>query len=247
MSRSNLTDAISAIDRCSDDELRQIQALIAVRLGSPNPSTTWVGTGQKAGGGSAARRGGKTKAAAKLAKGSGKTIRKKGNPQKTSQYATHPAYIAYKTTKKVVERLSKEGKVPFKEVTGEAREKYMEALSNWLRTKAGFRAPAKKGAESGSQPEASQKAESGTGTLVSQTGQAEPDPPVEVETPTKKKRKLGTSAEKANRPPKEWKEKPPQSWTAAGGRDWSSLSRKEKRRAWGFPVQVDSETDMGEE
>jgi deoxyinosine 3'endonuclease (endonuclease V) len=39
MSRSNLVEAVSALELCSNDELHQIQALIAARLGSVTVNT----------------------------------------------------------------------------------------------------------------------------------------------------------------------------------------------------------------
>lgn len=218
MSRSNLTDAVSAIDRCSDDELRQLQALISVRLNEGVPGKTRRPRGQEIDGG---KKGGKSSKQT----GSGKPL-KKGNPQRKSQYATHPVYRAYKAAKMAAEKASKEGKIPFKDLAGEIREKYDEALSNWLQTKSGFRASKREDESSDSESEADQKVKGSEGGDASALVQVKPgkDAP---DQPAKKRARTEGGEEDT---PQGKYSNPPESWTPADGESWSSLSRQERRR-----------------
>lgn len=124
--------------------------MIAVRLGESTTSFTSGNPGQKIAAG-------KGKNLSK--KGSGKPGQRKrrpGNPQRKSQYATHPVYTKYKTAQKAVETYAKENKIPFKEVTGEIRVTYDEALEAWLQTKSGFRGSKKEPGGPGAEPEENQ-------------------------------------------------------------------------------------------
>ena len=218
MSRSNLTDAISAIDRCSDDELRQIQALLSARLGERTSSVTRRSRGKEIDGG---RKGSKTSKRS----GSRRTL-KKGNPQRKSQYATHPVYMEYKAAKKAVEDFSKREKISFKDVTGEARGKYDEALSNWLQTKSGFRASKTDHENSDSQSEEDQGVEAEAGRNSSSEEQTSSAQARTVQDRTKRRRTQsphlsGKTGKYSN---------PPESWTPSEGETWNDLSRSERRR-----------------
>lgn len=217
MSRSNLTEAVSAVDRCSDDELRQLQALIAARIGYGKVTAISGRQPRK-----------------KVDVGRGKTSRdskpgpkKPGNPQKKSQYATHPVYKAYRDAKRVVEQKAKEDKVSFKDVTGETREIYMEALSNWMQTKSGFRGKtkiAKPPAET-AEPE---RGENGVPQPMDEdSNQAKTGASEEK---VRKKRRISsdsTSAKssKYSAPPPGWE-------PASSEKDWSSLNRSGRKEAW---------------
>jgi hypothetical protein len=179
MSRSNLTDAVSAIDRCSEDELRQIQALIAVRLGDGPSKKLGGAKGQKADGG---KRGKSSKQDSK--RGS------KGNPQRKSQFELHPVYKAYRASRKQVELKAKKEKVSFKDVTGPEMEHYQEALANWLQTKSGFRGSKKENETSDSQSDG-QKTPRTSGGKAPDEIQESPGPENESAT---KRRKLGEVA-----------------------------------------------------
>jgi len=216
MSRSNLAEAVSAVDRCSDDEIRQLQALIAIRLGEGPPGTARRSRSQKAGGG---KKGGKSSKT-----GLGRT--RKGNPQRKSQYATHPVYKEFKQAKKAVEELSKEGKIPFKDVTGDARDRYDEALSNWIRAKCGFRASKTDDENSGSQPEETQKDQGGEGAVSSGDPQqfaALPAPPI------KGKRGRSSVGSESDSQKELQPSDPPASFTGTF-EEWNSLSKKARKR-----------------
>jgi hypothetical protein len=231
MSRSNLADAVSAVDRCSVDELRQLQALISVRIGEGASAGKARGrpVGQKVDGGKGVK--------------DSKTQRKprKGNPQKKSQYATHPVYKAYRDAKCAAERKAKEDKVLFKDLAGKAREDYDEALSNWLQTKSGFRSSSRKTETPDSQSEEDQLVErSGSEDSLpddqSSTGASRP--------PAPKKRKRSKREPVAPSPTEGKFALPPPRWVA-DGQDWSSLTRKERRRAW-KELGASTDAHMGE-
>lgn len=125
---SNLADAMRLLDRCTDDELRQIQAVIAVRLKETPSNTRRAPKGGKGG-----SQGSKAKA-----KPSRKSSQK-GNPQRKSQYETHPLYKVYKDAKAAMEAAAKRDKVPFSQVTGETRDRFDSALTQWVEAKHSFR------------------------------------------------------------------------------------------------------------
>jgi len=234
MSRSNLTDAVAAIDGCSTDELRQLQALISVRLSRSTASTTRGGGGKKVDGG---RRG-------KTSKGSG--VRpKKGNPQRKSQYATHPVYKAYKAAKLAVDKQAKEQKISFKDLEGDARRVYKEALSAWLQTKSGFRGSKKENENSDSESEEDKPVERNRSVDDAPNSQSKTDTSGSVPSPPKRqrageRRSPSGALGKYSVPPDTWY---PGSRTRA--EDWSSLSRQDRRRLtdreFNAKMQVDGE------
>lgn len=219
MSRSNLTEAVSAIDRCSDDELRQLQALIQARIGSvPAASLTGRQPRKKVDAG----RG-------KASKGSKPGPKKPGNPQRTSQYATHPVYKAYRDAKRAVEQKAKEDKLSFKDVTGNLRDVYVEALSNWVKTKSGFR-----GSKAKSKPPAeaagSQDGKDGVLQTMDEDSCHSKNDASEEETP-KPKRKRGSSGGSSIKQSKY--SVPPPGWDPdTYGSDWSSLNRRDRMSVW---------------
>jgi hypothetical protein len=226
MSRSNLTDAVAAFDRCSVDELRQLNAMITVRLGEPIPSKTRGGPGKQVGGG----------IRGKTSKGKAhKTARNpkvKGNPQRKSQYATHPVYKTYRDAQKALEREVKESKTLFKDITGPTRDAYVKALSAWLQTKSGFRSSKKEDESPDSESEEASEDGRGGGrsdALVT-TGQTETQNGSPEASPKPKRRRLRSSVEvhvsKYGTPP--------DSWSPENGEEWMSLNRqvrKDVRRA----------------
>lgn len=222
MPRSNLTDAVSAIAECSEDELRQLHALVSARLGEKVSSSKTRGSdGQKVGGG----KGGKS------SKGSGDAKRKKGNPQRKSQYSTHPAYKEYRSAKTAVELAAKTEKIPFKDVTGEVRSVYDDALSAWFQAKCGFRASKKENTTSDSESGENPDDEGTGGELLAIQSQESPDASREAPVRARKRTKTGSGPSPASpgilRSPGKYAN-PPGEWVSSG-RDWSSLKRSERR------------------
>jgi len=136
---SAFSTVISRLSDLSESELRQLYLVVGVRLGIPD--------GQKAGKNSqgAGKSGSKT-AGGKSSKQSGSaggkpagTRSSKGNPQRKSQWETHPLYKEYKRLKKVVETQAKESKTPFASVDTPERSAYNLALERWLEAKSSFR------------------------------------------------------------------------------------------------------------
>jgi hypothetical protein len=220
MSRSNLTEAVSAIDRCSDDELRQLQALIAARIGSVQTTST---TGRQPRKKVDVGRG-------KASKGSKPGSKKPGNPQKTSQYATHPVYKAYRDAKRAVEQKAKEDKVSFKDVTGNLRDVYVEALSNWVKTKSGFRGYKPKAKPSAETAE-SQDGKDGVLQTMDEDSCHPAGDASEEETPKPKRKRTGSSGGSSAKEPKY--SVPPPGWDPdTNGCDWSSLNRRDRKSVW---------------
>jgi hypothetical protein len=129
---SHLADAVRQLDKLSSDELRQLEALIAVRLGKSASKARVLTKGGK---GDASEKNNQSSSKA----GKGKP-QKKGNPTRKSQYATHPTYRAYKIAQKAMAKHCADNKVLFKDVTGEIRDAYDSALAHWVGAKSGFRA-----------------------------------------------------------------------------------------------------------
>jgi hypothetical protein len=69
----------------------------------------------------------------------GGTTSSKGNPQRKSQWATHPLYQEYSRLKKVVEAQAKEARTSFNLVDTPERRAYQQAFSQWLEAKSSFR------------------------------------------------------------------------------------------------------------
>lgn len=239
MSRSNLADAIATIDRCSEDELRQIQALIAVRLGSAPPKKLGGRKGKQTDGGkkgSKASPGGKSSV-----KGSGVPL-KKGNPQRKSQYATHPVYQAYKTAQQAVDAEAKKQKLSFSALTGPARAAYEEALSNWLQTKSGFRRSEKIDENSDSQSE-KQKVEKAGGEraesqLVPRQPSVDSSHEGSTEVPPNRSRKRNRKSKGSESPSPGKYYEPPDGWDGSP-EEWVFLHRNERRRIWQEASKMD--------
>jgi hypothetical protein len=133
MNQSAITRVISGLDECTSDELRQIYALLQVRLGAKGSSGANVPqTGLKP---KENKR--KSEPKAEAAKGKGKG--KKGNPQRKSQWATNPAYLEYTRLKKTVANQAKELKCSFNLVDSTEKEAYDAAFSEWMKRKSSFR------------------------------------------------------------------------------------------------------------
>jgi hypothetical protein len=219
MSRSNLTDAVAAIDRCSADELRQLNALITVRLGETIPGKARGGTGKQVGGG----KGGKTS----QGKAQKPARNPKGNPQRKSQYATHPVYKAYRVAKIALEKEAKESKTLFKDLSGNSRDIYDAALMAWLQTKSGFRNSKKDDENPDSKSEeASHDGEGGgeSNALVAASPKEAPKgaPKDGPGPPRKRPRSSGGSKYKD----------PPDSWNPEDGVEWSTLNRQSRKDAY---------------
>jgi hypothetical protein len=219
MSRSNLTDAVAAFDRCSDGELRQLSAMIAVRLGEALTSKTSRGHGKQVGGDVR----GKT-SKGKAQKPAGKT---KGNPQRKSQYANHPVYMTYRFTKQKLEKEVKESKTLFKDFTGPARDAYVKALSAWLQTKSGFRASKKEDENPDFESEEVSRDGGGGGrsdALVF-TGQTKTQNGLEDDgSETNKKRRRSSDKSRYR--------DPPDSWKPVDGTEWKTLNRQMRKDAY---------------
>jgi hypothetical protein len=229
MSRSNLTDAIAAIDRCSEDELRQIQALIGVRLNEKPAGKTRGPLGQKADGG---KRGKTSKDTTK-----GKP---KGNPRRKSQFATHPVYKIYKDTKAAVEAESKKQKVSFKDVVGTLSDNYKEALSNWLQTKSGFRAsktdhenPDSKSEEANSDKRGGSGPDGTTSNHESRDAIVQSEDDAETENRSKRPRIEQKVSAKTQESPRVGKYSlPPEWWVEQRDGVWTDLNSRERKSAW---------------
>jgi hypothetical protein len=229
MSRSNLIDAVAAIDRCSEDELRQIQALIGVRLGDRSTGSTRGSFGKKADGGKGAK-------GSKPASGKGKP---KGNPNRKSQFATHPVYKMYKEAKAAVDAFCRTEKIPFKDVSGDLRRAYEEALSNWLQTKSGFRNSKKDHENSDLESEEAKVVKRGGSNPDGKTANRPTDGALIIvgksDDPSRKRRRIvpkqgsllsqGTPGDGKYSDPPEW-------WTADGQKSWKDLDRKARRSIW---------------
>jgi len=136
---SAFSTVISRLSDLSESELRQLYLVVGVRLGIPD--------GQKAGKNSqgAGKSGSKTatgKSGKQSSSSGGKaagTRSSKGNPQRKSQWETHPLYREYNRLKKDVETQAKESKTPFASVDTPERSAYNSALEAWLEAKSSFR------------------------------------------------------------------------------------------------------------
>jgi hypothetical protein len=134
--------------------------------------------------------------------------------------------MEYKAAKKAVEDFSKREKISFKDVTGEARGKYDEALSNWLQTKSGFRASKTDHENSDSQSEENPGGEAEAGRNSSSEEQTSSAQARIVQDRAKRRRTQsphlsGKTGKYSN---------PPESWTPSEGETWNDLSRSERRR-----------------
>jgi hypothetical protein len=140
MSYSSLATAIDAISRCSDAELFQIRAVIDTKLGNTAPTTQSRGkVGVKAGG---------TRGKTPGRNPRGRKARR-GNPQRKSQFSTHPLYRQYISTKKVLAaEVKKTPGVTFKTATGPSADAYRTALEAWYQAKCGFRSKKNKAEQS---------------------------------------------------------------------------------------------------
>lgn len=245
MSRSNLTEAISAIDRCSDDELRQIQALIGVRLDGV-PAVKNRGTSRQ-----------KVVAGKK-----GETPRtnsqgkpRKGNPRRKSQYATHPLWKSYKAAQKAVQDQAKDEGIAFKDVTGDAHDNYIVALEAWIQAKHGFRASKGETTTAPVDNGAPAPSSEGHGGEILQ-----PHPSVEKLPETAgaivPKEQAASIASPGDRPNKRSRTSqseeggkyshPPPVWDPDTVQEWNTLKRSDRKSAWRtyYASQTDSDVNM---
>jgi hypothetical protein len=179
MSQSTLGNAIAAVEQCSTDELRQLQALISVRIGEGYTGKTRVASKGKPG----------------SKRGKAPEAKRKGNPERKSQFATHPLYKAYRSLKKELEAKCKAEKISFKDAAGtELRTRYDEALLAWSQAKSGFRRSASDDKGSGSKPgELAQAQGARVDDIVPYSSQGENVSPSQ-EPPSKRKRVPGEPA-----------------------------------------------------
>jgi hypothetical protein len=166
---SAFSTVVGRLGDLSESELRQLYLIVGVRLGYPDGQT---GKSSQPG----AKAPGKSKSATKssASKGSagksGQNKSSKGNPQRKSQWETHPLYREYKRLKKVVETQAKEAKLPFASVDSPEREAYNLALEAWLGAKSSFRdreAATKEGEEASSSKGKGRAVETAQGTTHS--------------------------------------------------------------------------------
>ncbi|BCH36644.1 hypothetical protein [Aspergillus lentulus narnavirus 1] len=129
---SAFSTVVGRLGELSESELRQLYLIVGVRLGIQDGSSAPRGAG------SGPNKTGRAKGKVPNAPGSRKAA-SKGNPQRKSQWETHPLYREYKRLKKVVETQAKERNVSFAAVDSPEREAYNQALSQWLEAKSSFR------------------------------------------------------------------------------------------------------------
>lgn len=230
MSQSNLSSVVALLDRCSVDELRQLQALIAVRIGEV-PSVLNRGPSQKAAGNIRAKRPNKATKGSSGVKNAGanpSAKRARGNPQRKSQYATHPLFQAYSTARKAVELVAKKEKVSFKDVTGEARDAYDSAFSAWIQAKSGFRRSTSDENSSDCQSEPTENAqrEGGRRSLSPDSNTVPPRDEREIPAKQNPRKRIRFSSS----PGGSKYAVPPEGWNPRS-RDWSSLNYKERKAA----------------
>lgn len=167
---SAFATVVSRLGELTESELRQVYLIVGVRLGFPDGKET--GKSSRGITKGHAKSGGSSKTGPS-GSSSGKTAKKtssKGNPQRKSQWETHPLYREYKRLKKVVETQAKELKVPFASVDSPEREAYNLALEQWLGAKSSFRdreAATKEGEEASSSKGKGRAVETAQGTTHS--------------------------------------------------------------------------------
>jgi hypothetical protein len=135
---SAFSSVVGRLSDLSESELRQLYLIVGVRLGFPDGQ---AGKSSQPGGRSSGKSSGSVKGGPKkgLSAKGGKSKSSKGNPQRKSQWETHPLYREYKRLKKVVEVQAKEGNLPFASVDTPERGAYNLALEAWLGAKSSFR------------------------------------------------------------------------------------------------------------
>jgi len=141
---SAFSTVVGRLGELSESELKQLYLIVGVRLGCQDTALT----------GKASRptpnKGGNAKSGKARRGGDAKKAASKGNPQRKSQWETHPLYREYKRLKQVVEAQAKEKSISFAAVDSPEREAYNSALSQWLEAKSSFRdhrGPEKEAAE----------------------------------------------------------------------------------------------------
>jgi len=134
---SAFSTVISRLGDLSESELRQLYLVVGVRLGNPDGHKSGK-TNQGASKSGTKTSSGKAGQKSKSSSNAGKNA-SKGNPQRKSQWETHPLYREYKRLKKVVETQAKESKTPFASVDTPERSAYNSALEAWLEAKSSFR------------------------------------------------------------------------------------------------------------
>jgi hypothetical protein len=162
---SAFSTVVGRLGELSESELKQLYLIVGVRLGIQD--ATSAGKPSRA----SSNKTGTGKGAKGPKPAGGNKASSKGNPQRKSQWETHPLYREYKRLKKVVETQATESKIAFAAVDTPEREAYNQALSQWLEAKSSFRdhsGPAKEGAEMSS----AKGKEKATSSVVSGPGSA---------------------------------------------------------------------------
>jgi hypothetical protein len=166
---SAFSTVVGRLSDLSESELRQLYLIVGVRLGFPDGH---LGKSSQGGAVRVTKASGPSKTGKKAGPSatSGKGTSSKGNPQRKSQWETHPLYREYKRLKKVVETQAREAKLPFASVDSPEREAYNLALEAWLGAKSSFRdreAATKEGAEASSAKGKERAVETASGTTIS--------------------------------------------------------------------------------
>jgi hypothetical protein len=236
MSQSNLATAVDAASKCSDDEIRQLVAMLNARLG--NVSAV-VNRGNRGAKGAGDQKGGKGKA-------KGGKPRKKGNPQRTSQYETNPVYREYRAAKRACEAQKKEE--PYKGLLFHELplyEAYQEKLTAWMKAKSGFRGKARKSKEQSSDgeegvvpPEAETALAQvdGTGSTASHESAGSAGPP------SRKRSRTDSSSTSKSKPSGRYSD-PPASYTGTP-EEFQKLNRTQRKK---LIVEAEASTEQMEQ
>jgi len=165
MSQKKLIDfggIVSALDELTESQLRQLHAIIGIRIGA---DSALIPAGGKSSGASTR---GKTSARGRGGQGS-RRGQKRGNPQRKSQWATNPLYLEYVRLKKSVETQAKEQKCSFSLVNSDEKRAYDAAFAAWMTAKSSFRS-SREGAETASSSEEESTREGTQGGPSGETG-----------------------------------------------------------------------------
>lgn len=128
-------EVLTRLSLLSAVQKRQVIALLSVEVGGLAPEASGssrVSTATKVAVGQSV-----TVPPSSRGKSSGK--KRRGNPQRKSQYATNPLYIEYARLRKVVQKQAKEAKIAFNAVTSPEKQGYDLAFTRWVEAKSSFR------------------------------------------------------------------------------------------------------------
>jgi len=154
--------------------------------------------------------------------------KKKGNPKRVSQYATHPLYVEYKRLQATVRKQAKELGTTFNEVDSKEKTSYDEVFSQWLKAKSSFRSSASKTKTSPTHENRESENEdhpmgeaSGASGAPSNTGRVAGSP-------------LGSSATTGEFPTYD----PPSALRAAGVRKWGDITPSSEKNSPSSKVHI---------